>query len=105
MNAPVNNKEQLINLINQNQQMLRNFGAAKIGIFGSFVRNEQTDKSDIDLLVEFIKDKKTFKNFIGLIYYLEDLSGRKVELLTPQSLSPYIKPHILKEIEYVSLLH
>jgi uncharacterized protein len=105
MNSTVNNKEQLINLICQNQQILINFGAEKIGIFGSFVRNEQTPLSDIDLLVEFNKDKKTFKNFIGLIYYLEDLSGRKVELLTPQSLSPYIKPHILQEIEYVSLLH
>ncbi|MBI5664740.1 MAG: hypothetical protein HZC49_06605 [Nitrospirae bacterium] len=42
-----------------------------------------------------------FKNFIHLAYLLEDVLHRKVELITPESLSPYLKPHILKEIEYV----
>ena len=59
MNTPVNDKKQIINLIVQNKKFISQFGAERIGLFGSFVRNEQTKESDIDLLVEFKKDKKT----------------------------------------------
>ena len=104
MNPVVNNKDQIINLIVQNKDFISQFGAERIGLFGSFVRNEQTNESDIDLLVDFEKDKKTYKNFIRLAYYFEDIFGRKVELITTQSLSPYIKPYIMQEVEYVSLL-
>lgn len=73
------------------------------GLFGSYVRNEATFNSDVDLLVDINKSKKTFRNFMALCYYLENLLGNKVELVTKQSLSPYIGPHILKTVEYVSL--
>jgi predicted nucleotidyltransferase len=48
-----------------------------------------------------MRGKKNFRNFIHLAFFLEDLLNRKVELVTPESLSPYLKPNILKEIEYV----
>ena len=64
----------------------------------SYVRNEATEDSDIDLLVYLRKDKKTFRNFMGLSYFLEELFQHKVELVTIQSLSPYIRPHILKQL-------
>ena len=67
------------------------------------MHNKQNDKSDIDLIVEFEKEKKTYNNFINLTYFLEDLFKRKVELITPESISKYIKPHILKTTEYVSI--
>lgn len=72
-------------------------------MFGSFVRNTANTNSDIDLLVEFEPDKKSYDNFMELAFYLEDLLGRNVELVTSQSLSKYIGPHILKEVENVSL--
>ena len=72
-------------------------------MFGSFVRGEQKSGSDIDLIVEFESGKKTFDNFMNLSFFLEDLFQRRVELITTESLSPYIGPHILKEAEYVSL--
>lgn len=75
----------------------------KIGLFGSFVRGHQNADSDVDLLVEFEPDKKTFDNFINLSFFLEDLLKHRVELVTRESLSPYIGPHILAEIEYVAL--
>ncbi|MBI2270575.1 MAG: nucleotidyltransferase family protein [Bacteroidetes bacterium] len=103
MNKPVNNKEQLIILIKKHQTEIKKFGVTKLGIFGSFVRNEPTPASDIDFLIEFDPPKKTFRNFMGLIDFLESLTGRTIELVTPQSLSPYIGPHILKSVEYVTL--
>lgn len=61
-------------------------------------------ESDIDLLVEFEPGKKTFDNFIHLIFLLEDNLKRRVELVTPESLSPHLRPYLLKEVEYVPLL-
>jgi uncharacterized protein len=93
-------KNIILNTLCDHQQQLRDFGVNQIGLFGSYVRNEATEKSDIDLLVDISKEKKTFRNFMNLNYYLEDLLKHKVELVTVQSLSPYIGPHILKSVEY-----
>ena len=95
-------KIHILQTLAAHQQQLSGYGVNQIGLFGSYVRNEANENSDIDLLVDIEKDKKTFRNFLSLNYYLEDLFGRKVELVTKQSLSPYIGPHILKTVEYVS---
>lgn len=97
------NKKEILSLLADHKQELLNYGVLEIGLFGSYVRNEATKESDIDLLVDISKDKKTFRNFMALSYYLEELLGKKVELVTKQSLSPYIGPHILKTVEYVPL--
>lgn len=96
-------KEAILKTLVANKQQLAAYGVNQIGLFGSHVRNEATESSDIDLLVDIQKDKKTFNNFLSLNYYLEDLFGRKVELVTSQSLSPYIGPHILKTVEYAPI--
>jgi predicted nucleotidyltransferase len=96
-------KESIIKMLTANKQQLALHGVNRIGLFGSYVRNEMTPNSDIDLLVDIQKDKKTFSNFVSLNHFLEDLFGKKVELVTIQSLSPYIGPHILKTVEYVSV--
>ena len=77
-------------------------GVKRLGLFGSFVRGQQNANSDVDLLVEFEPGKKTFDNFLQLCLFLEGLLGRHVELLTPESLSPFIGPRIMGEVEYVS---
>ena len=97
------NKNTIIETLKKEAKKLTDFGVLEIGIFGSFIRNEQTINSDIDILIDIKKEKKTFKNFMSLNYFLEDLFKRKVELVTKQSLSPFIGPHILKSVEYVSL--
>jgi predicted nucleotidyltransferase len=66
------------------------------------VHGEQTDRSDVDILVEFEPGKKSFDNFMQLAFFLEDTLGRRVELVTPEALSPHIGPHILREVEYAS---
>jgi predicted nucleotidyltransferase len=104
MDTPVQTKEKTLALIKKHQDRIKALGVKKIGLFGSFVREEQGVKSDIDLLVEFEQGKKTFDNFIQLSFFLEDLFKRRVELVTPESLSPYIGPHIMNEVEYVILI-
>ncbi len=96
-------KESIIKILKKEAKKLTDFGVLEIGLFGSYIRNEQTIDSDIDLLIDIEKEKKTFKNFMSLNYFLEDIFKRKVELVTKQSLSPFIGPHILKSVEYVSL--
>jgi predicted nucleotidyltransferase len=97
------NKEVILQSLTAHQEELSDFGVERIGLFGSFIHNEANADSDIDLLVDIKKEKKTFKNFMSLAYFLEDLFDRKVELVTRQSLSPYIGPHILKTVEYVPI--
>jgi predicted nucleotidyltransferase len=102
MQAVVSNKASLIQQLSGNGDNIRAFGVKKLGIFGSFAKDEDIkDSSDIDFLVEFEPEKKTYDNFINLSFYLEDLLGRKIELVTPQSLSKYIGQYILNEVENV----
>ena len=95
-------KEKVLELIRSNQDQIRSYGVKKLGLFGSFVRGKQKPESDIDLLVEFQQDKKSFDNFIQLAFFLEEILERRVELITIDALSPYIGPHIIKEVEYVN---
>jgi uncharacterized protein len=96
-------KKEILGSLRENGDRLRVLGVRRIGLFGSFARDEARPESDVDLLVEFVPNKKTFDNFMALSFFLEDLFRRKVELVTTESLSPYIGPHILKEVEYANL--
>ena len=97
------NKTGLLEGLKGHSQEIRSYGVKSVGLFGSFVRNTATERSDIDLLVEFEPRQKTYDNFMELSFFLENLFGRKIEIVTPQSLNKYIGPHILNEVEYVSL--
>ncbi len=103
MSTTAQTKQDILTLIEANQAQIRVFGVKELGLFGSFVREQQRADSDIDLLVEFEPDKKTFDNFMQLAFFLEDLFQRRVELITTDALSPYIGPHILTEAEYARL--
>ncbi len=73
------------------------FGVKKLYIFGSYVRGEQTPESDIDILVEFEKGKKTFDNYMDLKFYLEDLFGKKVDLIIKEAVKPKLRKYIYSE--------
>ncbi len=100
--GPAETKSDVWSAIKSNQNRIKALGVRKLGLFGSFVREEQSHDSDIDLLVEFEQEKKTFKNFMALSFLLEDILNRPIELVTSESLSPYIRPYIAKEVEYVT---
>jgi predicted nucleotidyltransferase len=96
-------KQELLAAITSNREVIKGYGVSNLGLFGSFSKGTFNESSDVDLLVEFIPEQKTFDNFMELSFFLEELLGRKVELVTPQSLSKFIAPHILNEVENVSL--
>lgn len=103
MITAVADKQSLLSLLKENGRYIRAFGVEQIGLFGSFAHNNAIhEESDIDFLVDFAEGKKTFRNLMDLGYFLEDLLGRKVELLTRLSLSPFLGPHILNEVEDVA---
>jgi len=97
------NKSGSTRCFKKNNAKLNAFGVRQFSLFGSFLYDQMTDTSDVDLLVEFEPDKKTFSNFSNLVFFLEDLLGRRVEVVTKESLSPYIGPHILREAEHVTI--
>lgn len=103
MQSAVQNKLSLISLLKANSQKLKSYGVANLSIFGSFIKGKPTANSDVDLLVDFVPGKKSYDNFMDLSFFLEDLLGRKVEVVTPESLSKYIGPYILKEAEHVAI--
>lgn len=103
MVTAVQTKDQIFERVRSHQSALKLFGAARLGLFGSFVRGEQTDTSDVDFVVEFQEGKKTFRNFINMVYYLEKVMGREVELLTWEGMASFVRRTAEKEIEYAPL--
>jgi len=99
----LHSKQELLAAIISNKEVIKGFGVSNLGVFGSFSKGTFTETSDVDLLVDFFPEQKTFDNFMELSFFLEDLLGRKVELVTLQSLSQFIGPYILNELENVSL--
>ena len=97
----IQQQEALAFLSQHKSDIEKQFFVTKLGIFGSVARNEAQQHSDLDVLVEFEPKAKTFDNFMHLAFFLEEVLNRRVEVVTPEALSPYIGPHILKEVEYV----
>ena len=81
-------------------ELEKRYGVKRIGVFGSFAKSEQKETSDIDVLVEFEKRAKTFDNYMNLKFFLEELLGRKVDLVIIDALKPDIKDRVLKEVKY-----
>ena len=99
----IKTKQDILDVLDQNRSHLRALGVRRIGLFGSFVRGEQSPDSDIDLLVEIDPERKTFDTFMELSLFLEQVLQHRIELVTVESLSPYLGPHILREVEYAPL--
>jgi len=103
MTDPVQNKKELIERILANKEKIFSFGVTRLGIFGSFVRNEAKETSDVDFFAEIKFEYKTLRNLFSLYEFLQGLTGRKIEVITPQSLNKYIGKYILQEVEYVAI--
>jgi len=99
----VDNQKSIQSIVQAHACDIKAAGVRRLGLFGSFVRNEQRPESDVDILAEFEPGKKNYDNFIRLCELLEDLFKRPVEVVTPESLSPYIGPRIMQELVYVNI--
>lgn len=97
------NKQEVIEIIKNNTDEFSRFGVNRIGIFGSYLSDNSSPESDVDLLVEFKQGQKNFQNFMGTANLAENILDKEVDLVTPEGLSPHIGPHILKNIEYVQI--
>ena len=95
-------KDFIISTIRTHKSEPSQFGIKDIGLFGSYAREEQSAKSDIDIIIDFEPDKESFNNYMAVYDYFEELfKNEKVEIVTKNGLSPYIGPSILKEVLYV----
>lgn len=81
---------------------IKRYGVKRIGLFGSYTRSEQKAESDIDILVEFEKNQKTFDNYMYLKFFLEDLFKSKVDLVVVEAIKPDLKPYIMRSVRYAS---
>ncbi len=82
------------------EELHREYGVTEIGIFGSYAKNEQSEVSDLDIMVEFHKAIDLF-TFVKLKIYLSDLLNVKVDLVMKKALKPGIGKRILKEVVYI----
>jgi hypothetical protein len=89
---------EILDILQKHRDLLIKYRVKRIGLFGSFSRDESSDQSDIDLIVDF--EEKSFDNFMDLSFALEQIFNRKVDLLTDKSISPYILPYVKNEIRW-----
>lgn len=95
-------KEIILKTLKSNKPKLSKLGIRNVGLFGSYLRNEQSSESDIDLLIDFEPEKENFDNYMAVYDLFERIfKNEKVEVVTKNGLSPYIGPKILKEVQYV----
>jgi predicted nucleotidyltransferase len=101
MPPPVLNREEAVERLAGCRAEVYALGVARLALFGSVLRGQARAESDVDVLVEFVPGAKSFERFLALSDLLESRLGRRVELVTAESLSPYIGPRILAEAQDV----
>lgn len=95
-------QREIINRLKQEMPTLqRRFGIKRIGLFGSYARDEAGEMSDIDLLVSFEEEKERFRTFMQCIFYLEDIFGKNVELIAEHALDSRIQPVVIDEVIWI----
>ena len=95
-------KKSILSTLKSKESEISRYGIKSIGLFGSYVRDEQSENSDIDILIDFEPDKENFDNYMAVYDILEKLfKNQRVEIVTKNGLSPYIGPRILNEVKYV----
>ena len=82
----------------QKKELEERFKIKEIGIFGSYARGEQKKASDIDILVEMELESQTFRNYMGLKFFLEKILDSKVDLVLKDTIKEQLKDRILREV-------
>jgi len=96
----IRNSQEILKTIEENREKIKGFGVTRLGLFGSAVRGEATNTSDLDFVVEF--EKKTFDAYMNLKRFLEELFGCKVDLVIQDGIKPRLREPILKETLYLT---
>jgi len=91
----------ILGALAEHRERIRSPGIRRIGVFGSFARGEEREESDIDILIEFEEGGRSFDTYMGLKFFLEDLFGRRVDLVDRDAIKPALAPHILWSVRYL----
>ena len=92
-------KANILQLLKDHNGMIRErFAVRRIGLFGSYVRDEAAPGSDVDLLVEF--EDPTYDHYMDLKFFLEELFQVQVDLVMADTLKPRLKPYVSREVIY-----
>jgi hypothetical protein len=95
-------KDYILAILKSNKSYLSKFGIKDVGLFGSYIRGEESEQSDIDILIDFEPEMESYDNFMAAYDLFEMLfKNERVEIVTKNGLSPYIGPKILNEVMYV----
>lgn len=94
------NAETILEKINEKKSQLKKRKVIKIGLFGSYLKGKQKANSDIDLIVDF--EKVTFKNYMELLFMLEKIFNKKIDLVIEKNLKPELN-YVKKEAKYVQI--
>lgn len=100
MEKEILNSEKIIKKIKEKSKDIKKYQVNKIGLFGSFAKNKQHKKSDIDIIVNF--NKETFDNYMDLLFLLEKMFKRKIDLVIEKDLHPELN-YVKKKAKYVRL--
>jgi len=94
------NKEKILEKIEENRKLIKQKGVKKIGLFGSFAKDNQNKKSDVDILIEF--DKPTLEKYLYVLRLLKKELKRKIDLIIESDLKPELM-YVKKEAEYAEI--
>ncbi|MCF8460519.1 MAG: nucleotidyltransferase domain-containing protein [Flavobacteriales bacterium] len=93
---------QVIKTLQQQKPLLTAYGVSELGLFGSFADGSASEKSDIDILIDFSANNETYQNFINACELLENsFKGIRVDVVTKKGLSPFLCNPILNSVRYV----
>lgn len=92
-------KNQIIDILSSNKTKLSEYGVRYISLFGSYYKDSATKDSDIDFLVKFKYNQKSFDNYMDLKYFLEDKINKKIDLVIEENIKTELKEEILKNSE------
>jgi predicted nucleotidyltransferase len=95
----VTTRNNVVDVLRSRRTAIKRYGVKSLALFGSAARNNLRKKSDVDILVQFTKP--TWANYIGLKFYLEDLLGREVDLVTPKGLKPAVRSSVERDLLHV----
>ena len=91
------NREEVLDILRTHKPTLaERFGVTELALFGSFARDEATDESDVDILVRY-DGPATSRSYFGVQFYIEDLLGRRVDLVTHKALRSEFRPYVERE--------
>jgi predicted nucleotidyltransferase len=94
-------RKAVISRIRRHRAELEKLGVKSLSLFGSVARGEERPNSDVDILVEF-KGRATFDRYMDTKFYLEELLGCKVDLVTSRAIKPRMKSYIMQDLVHVA---